>query len=158
MTPEINAFIDLLKQYRHQCRLLLLSETNKRQALLSHDCSEITSMMQSQQAAIMKLNSLELRRQELQADAGFSAMTAEGILSLLGEESEEKAILGGLLGDLRNIAEELAENNRVSLNMAKDHLKMLSQLSQNTAPGDAKTYRGSVMPGFASRSSFSETI
>ena len=81
-----------------------------------------------QQAALMKLETLETRRMQLQEELGFDrSMTVSEILDRL-PEGPERERLRELAQSLKDAAAELREQNRQSLELAKLDIRLIESL------------------------------
>ena len=107
---ELQTFLTATERCVAQCKAMLSFEQEKRQALLSDDLSRLESMIQAQQAAIMKLESLEKQRMEAQENAGYHNLSADAILELL-DDGPDKAILARQVGELKQTLEEIRYHN-----------------------------------------------
>ncbi|MDR1193725.1 MAG: flagellar protein FlgN [Peptococcaceae bacterium] len=142
MTAEITGFLMATRRCADQCRVMLDNEREKRQALLSDDIERLESMLQSQQAAIMRLEGLEKRRLDAQAKAGFAAMTAGEILAAM-KDGEDKEELRRQVGDMKSALEEIKQNNERALEIARNNLQMMNALNagQEGRPENQGIYR-----------------
>ena len=145
---EFAVFLTATERCAAQCKAMLEFEQEKRQALLAEDMNRLESMIQSQQAAIMKLESLEKQRVDAQEKAGFGAMTATEILGTM-KESPEKTELAIHIGTLRHALEEIRFHNEKSLEIARTNIKMLNALNAN--PADKKERPVVYKPGQAGK-------
>lgn len=126
MTREIELLAQAAGKVRDQLADMAGNEQEKRQALLRHDLDRVESLLQSQQAMIMKLDNLETKRLEAQKAAGFGAdATAEAILGAVG--GEERALLEPIFRAIRQNAELYRDLNRVSLDIANTEMRLLGQ-------------------------------
>jgi hypothetical protein len=107
---------------------MLEFEQEKRQALLSDDMDRLEAMIQTQQASIMKLESLEKQRLDAQERAGFGNMPAVEILSKM-HDGPEKAELTRHVGDLKQTLEDIRFHNEKSLEIARANLNLISALT-----------------------------
>lgn len=96
---------------------MIPQEKDKYQALISDDTKQIEEMVQTQQAAIMKLKSLEAARLQAQELAGFSNHSADEILELVSEE--DKPTVTETFTNLRSAAQELRLCNAKAMEIAR---------------------------------------
>lgn len=143
MKDKIKAYIDLLEQYKRLCADLTLREKDKREALLHNDLKRIESVLQQQQASVMKLKNFERRRMALQSEMGFADMTAEEMLKALGSKnSEEIRQLGSILKELKDTVVQIKDLNRISIEFANKNLKFIELMMQSeNCDGDGGVYR-----------------
>ena len=81
-------------------------EAEKRKALLESDVNNLSVVLQSQQATIMKLENIEKKRVAAQEKAGFGEMKADEIIEKI-ENSEQKNSFAATINELRAIVEEI---------------------------------------------------
>lgn len=137
MNGKIKEFIDFLEQYKELLEDLMLREKDKREALLDNDPIKIETVLQQQQAAMMKLKNFEQRRMDMQAGLGFADMSAEEMLKALEHEGfEELSGLRSMFKNLRETAEQIKELNKFSIEFAKKNLKFIELMSQQDS-GDS---------------------
>ena len=122
------SFLAATRRCTEQCKTMLTFEQEKRQALLSDDLDRLESMIQAQQAAIMKLESLEKMRLEAQEKAGFSQMKAEEILALL-EDGPDKEALAEQVGILKTTLDEIRYQNSKAVEIARNNLQIMEKLA-----------------------------
>jgi flagellar biosynthesis/type III secretory pathway chaperone len=143
-----------------QCQTMLEFEQEKRQALLSDDLDRLESMIQAQQAAIMKLESLEKQRLEAQEKAGYHNLTADGILELL-EDGPEKAALSRQVEELRQTLDDVRYQNNRALEIARANLQIVNTLAtgQEQKTGQQGVYRkGQTASNWQGGSSFDKKM
>ena len=161
MTETMNAYIDCLRKCTEQCIVLRACEQEKRRALLSGDLGRINTMLQTQQAEVMKLGQLEQKRVEAQAAAGFAGMTGEQMLAAMHAlPEEERQTVRALLTELRDLAADIAVLNESAIKLAKGSLRMYEQAFRQGAAEQRATYgpKTQSRAEFASGTSFKETI
>ena len=144
---EFADFLTATERCAAQCKTMLDFEQEKRQALLSDDMDRLENMIQAQQAAIMKLESLEKLRMEAQEKAGYHKLSAEEILELL-DEGPDKEALARHAGELRQTLEEIRYHNDSALEIARANIQMIETLadgnrSQKARQGVYKPAQGS---------------
>jgi flagellar biosynthesis/type III secretory pathway chaperone len=125
---KMTAFLSATERCVSQSKAMLEFEQEKRQALLSDDLDRLEDMIQAQQAAIMKLESLEKQRIEAQEKAGYHNMSAEEILERM-DEGDDKAALSRHVGDLRRTLDEIRYQNGKSLEIARANLQIFNTLA-----------------------------
>lgn len=141
----MNKFTDFLTATERcvaQCKTMLEFEQEKRQALLSDDMDRLENMIQAQQAAIMKLESLEKQRMEAQEKAGYHKLSAEEILKLL-DDGPDKEALAQQAGELKQTLEEIRYQNDRAMEIARANLQIIETLAAGT---EHKDYQGVYKP------------
>lgn len=111
-----------------QCKTMLAFEQEKRQALLSDDLAKLESMIQAQQAAIMKLESLEKQRMEAQEKAGYQYLRADEILALL-DEGPDRDALAMQVGELKQTLGDIRYQNEKAMEIARANLQIVNSLT-----------------------------
>ena len=129
---EFAEFLTATERCVAQCKSLLEFEHEKRQALLSDDLDRLESMLQAQQAAIMKLESMEKQRVEAQHKAGYHNLTAEEIIELL-DDSPDKEALVQQVGELKQTLEDIRYQNSKSLEIARANIQIINTLATGKA-------------------------
>ena len=132
-------------------------ETEKRRALLDSDMNNLSTVLQSQQATIMKLESLEKKRISAQEKAGFSDMKAEDIIEKITDEKEKQSFTL-ILNELRSLVEEIQRLNRISIDIAKSNLKIANTILQQQPEDETGVYTSTGSNAKWSSSSFEEKI
>jgi hypothetical protein len=139
---------------------MLEFEQEKRQALLSDDLDRLEGMIQAQQAAIMKLESLEKLRQEAQESAGYHQMSADEILELL-DEGPDKEALAQHVGELKQTMDEIKYHNDKAMEIARANLQIINVLAKGKEIKDPQgVYRPKQLrkAGWQSSPSFEKKI
>jgi predicted ATP-grasp superfamily ATP-dependent carboligase len=136
-----------------QCKSMLEYEQEKRQALLSDDMDRLEDMIQAQQAAIMKLESLEKQRLEAQEKAGYHKLSAEEIIALL-EDGPDKTELKRQSVELKQTLEEIRVQNDSALEIARMNLQIIETLATGK---DQKERQGVYKPVQGSGAKFQGT-
>jgi len=144
---ELTPFLTATERCLAQCKTMLSFEQEKRQALLSDDLSRLESMIQAQQAAIMRLESLEKQRMEAQERAGYHNLSADAILELL-DDGPDKDTLARQVGELRQTLEEIRYQNDRAMEIARANLQIVNSL---TAGKEQKERQGVYKPGQAGK-------
>lgn len=160
MSNGMKSYLVSLHKTIDQCSLMVDLEQQKRQALLSNNINLLENMLQSQQAEMMKLESLEKQRVSMQEAAGFGEMTGSEILAKLAE-GPEKEEFSRAFSELKNTAEELKNFNKQALDIAKESLKMYSRLTPGIeTPEKNLVYKADHRTGakWGSGSTFEEKI
>ena len=156
---EIAEFLTATQRCVTQCKSMLEFEQEKRQALLSDDLDRLEDMIQAQQAAIMKLESLEKQRMEAQAKAGYHSLTAAEIIELL-EDSPDRETLERQVNELRQTLEDIRYQNGRSLEIARANIQIINTLAtgkeQKTGQGVYK--KGQTNTNWQSSSSFDKKM
>jgi len=125
---DFASFLSATERCVAQSKTMLTFEQEKRQALLSDDLTRLESMIQAQQAAIMKMESLEKQRLEAQEKAGFHQMKADEVLANM-ESGPDKEALAELVRVLRTTLEEIRYHNTKAVDIARNNLQILDMLS-----------------------------
>ena len=154
MTKELEQFIEATNACTGIIQEMIPMEKEKRQALLSEDPERMQEMMQTQQAAMMRLRLAEEKRIQYQKDAGFGHLRAEEILEQAPPEQKES--LQACFLDLRRAAEQLQAYNAKAMEIAqanlafwestmhKEHLSAPQQVTYSAKKGSApSTFGGS---------------
>ncbi len=121
-------YLQAVDDCAQQCVKMLEVESEKRRALMNNEGKNIEAAVKTQQAALMKLETLETRRMQLQEELGFDrSMTVSEILDRL-PEGPERERLRELAQSLKDAAAELREQNRQSLELAKLDMRLIESL------------------------------
>jgi len=132
---ELSSFLTATERCVAQCKNMLAFEQEKRQALLADDLTRLESMIQAQQAAIMKLESLEKQRMDAQEKAGYHSLNAEEILELL-DDGPDKEILTRQVGELKQTLEEIRYQNDKAMEIARTNLQIINTLATGKEQND----------------------
>ena len=160
MTSQYNEYISFLTKYRDDLSTYLESEREKRCALLSNDMSRLEAMLKVQQAEAMKFRSLESKRAKLQSTLGLPDAKATELLAAISDVDVRKCI-DELFGEIAEIAEQIREQNRQSLELAESNLKILDMIRRGGEAETQSTYYGSEngrRKGYSAGDTFEETI
>ena len=139
---EFATFLTATERCVAQCKSMLAFEQEKRQALLADDLTRLESMIQAQQAAIMRLESLEKQRMEAQEKAGYNTMRADEILELLDEGPEKDALARHVI-ELKQTMDDIRYQNDRAMEIARANLQIVNTL---VAGGDQKERQGVYRP------------
>ena len=132
-------------------------ETEKRRALLDSDMNNLSAVLQSQQATMMKLENLEKKRISAQEKAGFSDMKAEEIIEKITDEKEKQSFTS-TVNELRTLVEEIQKLNKISIDIAKSNLKIANTILQQQPNETTGVYTSTGSNAKWSSSSFEEKI
>jgi len=157
---EFEAFLSATERCVAQAKTMLEFEQDKRQALLSDDYNRLESMIQAQQAAIMKLESLEKQRVQAQEKAGYHRLNADEIVALLDEGPEREALLEQIT-ELKRTLEEIRQQNDKAMEIARANLQIYNTLTTGKEqPAKPAVYKQKQNYGstFQSESSFQKKI
>lgn len=157
MQDNVKKYKAVLEECLVECKKMLDFETEKRRALLDSDMNNLSTVLQSQQATIMKLESLEKKRISAQEKAGFSDMKAEDIIEKITEEKEKQSFIL-ILNELRALVEEIQRLNRISIDIAKSNLKIANTILQQQPEDETGVYTSTGSNAKWSSSSFEEKI
>lgn len=157
MQDNIKKYKAVLEDCLVECRKMLDFETEKRRALLDSDMNNLSAVLQSQQATMMKLENLEKKRISAQEKAGFSDMKAEEIIEKITDE-KEKQNFTSTVNELRTLVEEIQRLNKISIDIAKSNLKIANTILQQQSSDEAGVYTSTGSNAKWSSSSFEEKI
>ena len=153
---SMQEYIELIEECAQQCREMLAIEGEKRRALMLNDAAAVEAAMNSQQAALMRLEALEKRRLQLQQELGLDPQaTAAQILQSMAP-SDERARLQSAAEQLRRSAQELQEQNRESMELARLDIRLMESLraragtAQTSSAGLYSRGRGPASPAAGS--------
>ena len=157
MQDNIKKYKAVLEDCLVECRKMLDFETEKRRALLDSDMNNLSAVLQSQQATMMKLENLEKKRSAAQEKAGFSDMKAEEIIEKITNEKEKQSFTL-TINELRTLVEEIQRLNKISIDIAKSNLKIANTILQQQSSDEAGVYTSTGSNAKWSSSSFEEKI
>ena len=157
MQDNIKKYKTVLEDCIVECRKMLDFETEKRRALLDSDMNNLSAVLQSQQATMMKLENLEKKRIAAQEKAGFSDMKAEEIIGKITDEKEKQSFTS-TVNELRTLVEEIQRLNKISIDIAKSNLKIANTILQQQSSDEAGVYTSTGSNAKWSSSSFEEKI
>lgn len=157
MQDNIKKYKTVLEDCLVECRKMLDFETEKRRALLDSDMNNLSAVLQSQQATMMKLENLEKKRIAAQEKAGFSDMKAEEIIEKITDEKEKQSFTS-TVNELRTLVEEIQRLNKISIDIAKSNLKIANTILQQQSSDEAGVYTSTGSNAKWSSSSFEEKI
>ena len=157
MQDNIKKYKAVLEDCLVECRKMLDFETEKRRALLDSDMNNLSAVLQSQQATMMKLENLEKKRISAQEKAGFSDMKAEEIIEKITDEKEKQSFTS-TVNELRTLVEEIQRLNKISIDIAKSNLKIANTILQQQSSDEAGVYTSTGSNAKWSSSSFEEKI
>ena len=141
MDSKYNEYISFLSSYRDELLVYLENEREKRLALLNNDLGRLEAMIKVQQAEMMKFRGLESKRTMLQSKLGLPDAKAKEVLSVISDTDSRKKI-EVLFADLADIAEQIQEQNRQSLELAESNLRILDLIHRGGEAGTGSTYYG----------------
>ena len=157
MQDNIKKYKAVLEDCLVECRKMLDFETEKRRALLDSDMNNLSAVLQSQQATMMKLENLEKKRIAAQEKAGFSDMKAEEIIEKITDEKEKQSFTS-TVNELRTLVEEIQKLNKISIDIAKSNLKIANTILQQQPNETTGVYTSTGSNAKWSSSSFEEKI
>lgn len=124
----VQDYLQAVEDCAQQCVKMLEVESEKRRALMDNKGKAIEDAVKTQQAALMKLETLEARRIHLQQVLGFDEnATVSQILERM-PQGPERDRLRELAQSLKESAQELREQNRQSLELAKLDMRLIESL------------------------------
>ena len=157
MQDNVKKYKAVLEDCLVECKKMLDFETEKRRALLDSDISNLGSVLQSQQATMMKLENLEKKRIAAQEKAGFSEMRADEIIEKITDEVEKQSFTL-TVNELRTVVEEIQKLNKISIDIAKSNLKIANTILQQQSTDDTGVYTSTGSNAKWASSSFEEKI
>lgn len=157
MQGNIKEYKAVLEECLVECKKMLDFESDKRKALLESDINNLSVVLQSQQATMMKLENIEKRRIEAQEKAGFGEMKADEIIDKI-EDAEQKNSFTVMVNELRAIVEEIQRLNKISIDIAKSNLKIANTILQQQQSENAGVYTSRGENANWASSSFEEKI
>ena len=157
MQDNVKKYKAVLEECLVECKKMLDFETEKRRALLDSDMNNLSGVLQSQQATMMKLENLEKKRISAQEKAGFSDMKAEEIIEKIADEKEKKSFTS-TINELRTLVEEIQKLNKISIDIAKSNLKIANTILQQQPNETTGVYTSTGSNAKWSSSSFEEKI
>lgn len=157
MQENVKKYKAVLEECLVECKKMLDFETEKRRALLDSDMNNLSAVLQSQQATMMKLENLEKKRISAQEKAGFSDMKAEEIIEKITDEKEKQSFTS-TVNELRTLVEEIQKLNKISIDIAKSNLKIANTILQQQPNETTGVYTSTGSNAKWSSSSFEEKI
>ncbi|MBQ4103858.1 MAG: flagellar export chaperone FlgN [Clostridia bacterium] len=157
MQDNVKKYKAVLEECLVECKKMLDFETEKRRALLDSDMNNLSAVLQSQQATMMKLENLEKKRISAQEKAGFSDMKAEEIIEKITDEKEKQSFTS-TVNELRTLVEEIQKLNKISIDIAKSNLKIANTILQQQPNETTGVYTSNGSNAKWSSSSFEEKI
>ena len=157
MQDNVKKYKAVLEECLVECKKMLEFETEKRRALLDSDMNNLSAVLQSQQATMMKLENLEKKRISAQEKAGFSDMKAEEIIEKITDEKEKQSFTS-TVNELRTLVEEIQKLNKISIDIAKSNLKIANTILQQQPNETTGVYTSTGSNAKWSSSSFEEKI
>lgn len=158
MQENIKEYKAVLEECLVECKKMLDFEAQKRKALLDSDINNLSVVLQSQQAAMMKLENIEKKRIAAQEKAGFGEMKADEIIENITDAEQKKSFIV-TVNELRAIVEEIQELNKISIDIAKSNLKIANTILQQQQTENTGVYTSSgANAKWSSGSSFEEKI
>ncbi len=141
MDSRYNEYIGFLTKYRDELSSYLESECEKRRALLSGDLIRLEKMLNVQQAETMKFRGLELKRAGLQSKLGLPDAKAAELLETI-DDIEARGRADALLAEMAEIAQQIREQNRQSLELAESNLKIFDLIRRGGEKEIRSSYYG----------------
>ncbi|MBR6551775.1 MAG: flagellar export chaperone FlgN [Clostridia bacterium] len=157
MQDNVKKYKAVLEDCLVECKKMLDFETEKRRALLDSDINNLGTILQSQQATMMKLENLEKKRIVAQEQAGFNEMRADEIIEKITDEEEKKSF-AETLNELRAVVEEIQRLNQISIDIAKSNLKIANTILQQQPIDETGVYTSTGSNAKWASSSFEEKI
>ena len=141
MDSRYNEYISFLTKYRDELLSSLESECEKRRALLGNDFARLEKMLKIQQAVTMKFRGLETKRAELQTKLGLPDAKAAELLQAI-DDAGARASVEALFAEMTDIAEQIREQNRQSLELADTNLKIFDLIRRGGEADAQSSYYG----------------
>lgn len=141
MDSRYNEYIGFLTKYRDELSSFLDSEAEKRRALLSSDFERLEKMLNVQQAETMKFRGLESKRAGLQSKLGLPDAKAEELIETI-DDMEARRSVEALLEEMAEIAGQIREQNRQSLELAESNLKIFDLIRRGGEKEERSTCYG----------------
>ena len=157
MQDNVKKYKAVLEECLVECKKMLDFETEKRRALLDSDINNLGTVLQSQQATMMRLENLEKKRITAQEKAGFNEMRADEIIEKITDEAEKQSFTH-TVNELRTVVEEIQRLNRISIDIAKSNLKIANTILQQQPEDETGVYTSTGLNAKWSSSSFEEKI
>lgn len=158
MDNYLEEFLLATRRCTEHLQAMIPQEKEKYQALISDDTQQIEEMVQNQQAAIMKLKSLEATRLHAQELAGFANRTADEIVELVSVD--DRQAVSETFVQLRRAAKELRLCNAKAMEIARASAAFHQASSPNVkVPMPAKVTYGAkgTSPGKIGNGSLFQT-
>ena len=92
MTEAENRFAQLIFKYEAFIDELAGQEETKYRSLISYDAGKVNHVISSQQAALMRLEQLDQKREAAAAEAGLSGLTLAQAAERIGGKEGERQI------------------------------------------------------------------
>lgn len=141
MDSRYNEYISFLTKYRDELSSYLENECEKRRALLSSDLVRLETMLKIQQAETMKFRGLESKRAGLQSKLGLPDTKAAELLKTI-DDPEAQRCAEALFAEMADIAEQIREQNRQSLELAESNLKIFDLIRKGGEKEAQSSYYG----------------
>jgi hypothetical protein len=132
MDDVLKEFLIATQRCIEQLEIMIPLEQEKYQALISDNLEQIEEMIQSQQASIMKLKSLEAHRVNCQEKAGFGHLNADQILQSLSED--DKAVFSKTFSKMRKTAQELRLCNAKAMEISRASMVFWQNMDPHQKP------------------------
>ena len=130
---KLKEFYKFMLDYTAFFEGLLDDEKQKLEAVLSYNLKELEQSVSMQQAAVMKLESMEKRREELQNQAGYEGKTFKEILADVDEESSKA--LGDVFHRLEDAISMIKFYNQKSMDVVKLNLNTINDSTSAETQG-----------------------
>lgn len=138
MTNQQTAFLNFMEGYADFIEELSKQEEKKYKALISYDHQQVDHMLADQQAALMKIETMEKQRENFQQEAGFKDMTFKEILTQL--EPADRENFQQLFQRVEIAVMDIRFINSKALSFAKLNLKELGTVIPPEAQGISTSY------------------
>lgn len=115
-------YVQFMGKYVEFCEAMAAAEEKKRKALLKDDIAQVESVLSSQQASLMTLETMEKQRVALQEREGWGDIPFTEILEKLsGQEREE---MEGLYHRMSAALQNVKMQNEKAMQIAKLNLRL----------------------------------
>lgn len=129
MDTPYNDYIVFLKHYRDELSVYLDNEREKRRSLLDNNLERLETMLRIQQAKTMKFRVLESKRAAHQSKLNLPDVKAKDLLTAI-DDMDARQCIKALFTEISNIANDIREQNRQSLELAKINQRLRDVISQ----------------------------
>lgn len=156
---ELESFLVFLQRYNSFLLKMAQDEDEKLQALVSGQLTRIEHALSTAQANAKQIENLEVKRMELQEQAGVEGMTFSQILALLPEELRAEG--EALFAQFEKHLNDVKFRNGKSMDYARAHLQAIhpEAMKESTVSGSGSVAGNAYakMANLDERSSMLET-
>jgi uncharacterized protein YdcH (DUF465 family) len=145
MVGELELFYRFMCQYADFLDEMAAAEDRKYQALICADPHRMDKAIAEMQANIMRLDKLEVQRQQLQAEAGLGDLSFREMIDHL--KAEDKPAFKVLFERFSRTAEMIQQSNAKSMSYAEMNLSLSDMLPKDALQETTYTSAGSKTTG-----------